>query len=68
MYNGMLATKNNEILEKDKYSITYTQNLKKNDTNKSIYKIETDSQTQKTNLWLPMGKGRGGRDKLGAWG
>ena len=29
MYNGMLATKNNEILEKDKYSITYTQNLKK---------------------------------------
>ena len=29
-----------------------------------FYKIETDSQTQKTNLWLPKGKGVGG-DKLG---
>ena len=28
----------------------------KNDTNESIYKIETDSQTLKTNLWLPKGK------------
>ena len=36
---------------------------KKNDTNELIYKIETDSQTQKTNLWLPKGKG----DKLGVW-
>ena len=31
-----------------------------------IYKMETDSQTQKTNLWLPKGKG-GKRDKLGVW-
>ena len=29
-------------------------------TNKSIYKTETDSQAQKTNGWLPKGKGRGG--------
>ena len=29
-----------------------------------FYKIETDSQTQKTNLWLPKGNGVGG-DKLG---
>ena len=35
---------------------------KKNDTNELIYKVEIDSQTQKTNLWLP--KGEGGRDKL----
>ena len=28
----------------------------KNDTNKLIYKIETDSQTWKTNLQLPKGK------------
>ena len=27
----------------------------KNNTNESIYKTETDSQ--KTNLWLPEGKG-----------
>ena len=47
------------------YDTTYVWNLK-NDTNfcKLIYKTETDSQ--KTNLWLPKGKGRG-RDKLGGW-
>ena len=48
------------------YDITYMWNLK-NDTNKVIYKTETDSQTQRTNLWLPKGKGRG-RDKLEVWG
>ena len=35
------------------------QNLKY-DTNALIYKTETDSQTQKTNLWLQKGKGGGG--------
>ena len=39
------------------------QNLKKKDTNELIYKTETDSQTSKTNLRLPKGKG-GRRDKL----
>ena len=29
------------------------------DTDEFIYKTETDSQTQKTNLWLPKGKGVG---------
>ena len=29
----------------------------KSDTNELIY--ETDSQTQKTNFWLPKGKGSG---------
>ena len=32
---------------------------KKNDRNELIYKIETDSQTWKTNLCLPKGKGGG---------
>ena len=33
----------------------------KNDTNELIYKTETDSQTSKTNLWLPKGESwRGG--------
>ena len=41
-------------------------NLKKKDTNEHTYKTEIDPQTQKTNLWLPMGKGWG-RDKLGIW-
>ena len=31
----------------------------KYDTNELIYKTETDSQTQKTNLWLPKEKGGG---------
>ena len=39
---------------------------KKKDTDKFIYKTERDSQTQKTNLWLPKGKGEGS-DKLGSW-
>ena len=28
-----------------------------NDTNKLLYKTETDSQIQKADLWLPKGKG-----------
>ena len=40
------------------YVITYTWNLKKNDTNELIYKTDIDSQIQKTNLWLPkVGEG-----------
>ena len=35
-------------------------NLKKKNTNELIYKTEIDSQTQKTNLLLPKGKGGGG--------
>ena len=46
------------------YDIIYMWYLK-NNTNESIYKTETDSQTQKTNLWLP--KGKGGRGNLGVW-
>ena len=30
-----------------------------------VYKTETDSQIQKTTLWLP--KGNEGRGKLGVW-
>ena len=40
------------------YYIIYMWNLK-NDKNKLIYKTETDSQTSKTDLWLPKGKGGG---------
>ena len=40
------------------YHIAYMWNLKY-DTNELIYKAETDSQTQKTELWLPMGQGEG---------
>ena len=37
----------------------------KNDTSELIYKVELESQTQKTNLWLP--KAGEERDKLGVW-
>ena len=43
----------------------YMQNLKY-DTDEFIYKIETDSPTQKTDLWLPRGRGFGrGTGSLG---
>ena len=32
----------------------------KNNTNKSIYKTETDAQTYKTHLCLPKGRGKEG--------
>ena len=38
------------------YDITYMWNLKKKYWNELIYKTETDSQTSKTNLWVPKGK------------
>ena len=41
------------------------QNLKRTYANEHIYKTETDSQTQRMNLWLPGRKG-GGRDSQGA--
>ena len=39
---------------------------KKNYTDGLIYKTVTDLQKQKTNLWLPKGKGER-RDQLGVW-
>ena len=40
---------------------------KKSETNELIYKIEIDTKTSKTNLWLPKRKGWRGGDKLGVW-
>ena len=47
--------------EKDKYRkiITFVWNLKYG-INEPIYKTETDSQTQKTDLWLPRRGLQGG--------
>ena len=49
------------------YDTTYMWNLIKNDTIELIYKTKIDSETQKTNLWLPNGK-RSERDKFRLWG
>ena len=46
------------------YDSTYMWNLKYN-ANELICEIETYSQTQKTNLWLPKQKAWERRDKLG---
>ena len=52
--------------EKNKYRIlTHTCGIQKNGTDESVCRAERDSQTWKTNVWLP--KGKGGRDKLGIW-
>ena len=48
------------------HNVIYMWNLKY-DTNELIYKTETDSQTQKTNLWLPTGLAGAERNKLGVW-
>ena len=45
--------------EKILYDITYMES--KNNTNESIYKTETDSRKQKTNLWLAKGRGNEGQ-------
>ena len=46
--------------DKDKYHmILLICGIFKNDRNVLIYKTEIDSQTQKTNLWLPKGSGGG---------
>ena len=37
----------------------------KYNSNESIYKTETDSQTQKTNYGYQRGKGEGKKEKLG---
>ena len=53
--------------EKAKYHmISFICGTHINDTNELIYKTETNSQTQKRNLWLLRGKGVG-TDKLGVW-
>ena len=47
------------------YDITYLWNLKQ-DTNEPTYKPETDSQTQRADLWLPWwGRGEGWTGSLG---
>ena len=48
------------------YNIADMWNLKY-DTKELVYRTEIDSQTQKTNLWLPKGIAGVGGDKLGGW-
>ena len=46
----------------------YVESKKKKDTNELIYKTETDSQTSKTNLQLPICKGWGVGEELRSLG
>ena len=53
--------------EKDKYHmISHIWNLKYG-TNEPIYRKETNSQTWRTEVWLPRGRGREW-DGRGVWG
>ena len=55
--------------EKYSYGSPYMWNLKRNDTNGSTYKTET--QTYRMNLWLPVGEGggkEGGKEQFGSLG
>ena len=40
--------------------VSLISGILKNDTDELICKAEIDLQTQKTNLWLPKGKGQEG--------
>ena len=40
------------------FDITYMWNVKYG-TNEPIHKTETDSKTQRTDMWLPKGRGEG---------
>ena len=62
----ILSEVNQREKDKDHYDITYMWNLKYG-TNELIYKTETDSQTQRTDLWLPResGLGEGRSESLG---
>ena len=56
--------------EREEYSTPYIWNLKINDTNKLTYRTETDSQTSRTNVPLPLlGVGEnGGKGQSGSLG
>ena len=41
--------------------------LKRNDTKKLTYKTKADSQSSRTNLWLPVEGRWRGRDSSGVW-
>ena len=62
----ILSEVKSERERKIPYDITYMSNLKY-DTNEHIYETDTDSQTQRTDLWLPRGEVRWGRERLGVW-
>ena len=52
-------TKRSEKERQISYAMTYMWNLKC-DTNEPIHKTETDSQTSRTDFWLPRGSCSGG--------
>ena len=56
-----------EVTERERqlpYDITYMQNLKY-DTNEFIYEREIDSQTQRTDMWLPRVGEKGWPERMG---
>ena len=53
-------------IEKGKYHMISLISGIKYDTNELIFKTKADSQTQRTDWWLPMGRGWGS-DGLGGW-
>ena len=54
-------------IEKDRYRIlTHICGIQKNGRDEPICKAEIETQTQRTNIWIPRG-GSGGWDELGDW-
>ena len=51
-------------LKQEQSAILKKEDLQKHNANELIYKMEEDSPTERMNLWLPSGQGKG-REKLG---
>ena len=47
------------------YNIPYRWNLKRKQIQMNLFAKQKETQTQKTNSWLPKGKGE--RDTIGGW-
>ena len=58
-FDSTSSINNLRLWGKISYDICYMRNLKRNDTNELICKIETDSQTYRRNFRLPKGKDGG---------
>ena len=58
---GMIIRSDTSQKEKDKHRMILLICGIYTITSKLIYKTETDPQTKKANLWLPKGKGSGGK-------
>ena len=60
MSMGLESVLQSEVNQKEKnkyYILMHICGIQKNDTDEPIYRIGIERQTQRTNIWIPRGKG-----------